>query len=435
MIELSNLKRLNWVDRLTIFLSFAIIVNLMRLLLTKKIEYLFVDDWSIFKDFSVLDNGINRTNLAPYNSHSIFITRAIYIFSTRTMGISISTFSVILTFLLLVTVFFFARSVSRATIKSNKNLAFVTVVIVCFNLNQYQNLTMPICWSWIICLILLLWTYLLVNQDINIYRGIILLILSLLGPLTLSFGFIIPGFLALKLAYEIYKDRRRLRNTLILTCVIILTSFAYKISILNSTNEYGGFTSPIRMITQPANLFIFLLTSVGSPFTPASRFSVTIATVFGLIILILLIRILRTSKNLSTFLSTDGLITIGIIFHVIHLLGRFDGSWTSILGAAQPRYSTGAILLVLGIFLNLLRGGTKSIQLLIIILLGAMTISGAKTAEDFSTVRHNKSVQIAECISNYSLTSSKCKVLLFPGKKILSQEKFKEALVYLENES
>jgi hypothetical protein len=120
---------------------------------------------------------------------------------------------------------------------------------------------------------------------------------------------------------------------------------------------------------------------------------------------------------------------------VIHLLGRFDGSWTSILIAAQPRYSTGAILLVLGIFLNLLRSGTKSTQLLIIILLGIMTISGGKTAEDFSTVRHNKSVQITECISNRSLASSKCQVLLYPGERILSQEKFKEALVYLENVS
>jgi hypothetical protein len=256
-----------------------------------------------------------------------------------------------------------------------------------------------------------------------------------MGPLTLSFGFIIPGFLALKLAYEIYKDRHRLSNTLILVCVIILTSFVYKISILNSTDEYGGFTSPIRMVTQPANLFIFLLTSIGSPFTPASRFSVTIAAVFGLIILILLIRILQTSKNFSTFLSTDGLITIGIIFHVIHLLGRFDGSWTSIMIAAEPRYSTGAILLVLGIFLNLLRSDKKSTQLSIIILLGIMTISGAKTAEDFSTVRHNKSVQITECISNHSLASSKCEALLYPGEKILSQEKFKEALVYLENVS
>lgn len=432
MTRLANLKRLDLEDRLIIFLSFALIANLTRLLLTRKIEYLFVDDWSIFKDFSTSGIGINPTNLAPYNGHSFFVIRVIYIFSTKTMGIAISTFSVMLTILLITTLLVLARSASHTAINNNKNFVFFTVVIVGLNLNQYQNLTMPTCWSWMICLIALIWTYLLVNRNLNIYRVIILLLLSLIGPLTLSFGFIIPGYLAIKLTYEIYKDRHRLSNILILTCVILFTSLVFKISILNSTDEYGGFTSPIRMISQPVNLLIFLLTSIGSPFTPASRFSVTIATVFGLIISVLLIRILRTSKNLSSLLSTDGLITIGIIFHLIHLLGRFDGSWTSIMIAAQPRYSTGAILLVLGVFLNLLRSDAKSTKLLIVILLGIMTISGAKTAQDFSTVRHNQSVEITDCISKHSLTSSKCETLLYPGEKILSEEKFKEALVYLE---
>ena len=435
MSGLANLKRLNLTDRLVIFLFFALIANLTRLLLTRKIEYLFVDDWSIFKDFSTSGNGINLANLAPYNGHSFFVIRVIYIFSTKTMGIAISTFSILLTILLITTLLVLARSASHAAINHNKNFIFFTVVIAGLNLNQYQNLTMPTCWSWMICLIALIWTYLLVNQDINIYRGIILLLLSLIGPLTLSFGFIIPGYLALKLAHEIYKDRHRTSNTLMLICVILITSLAFKISILNSTDEYGGFTSPIRMITQPANLFIFLLTSIGSPFTPASRFSVSIATVFGLIISVMLIRILRTSKNLSTLLSIDGLITIGIIFHLIHLLGRFDGSWTSIMIAAQPRYSTGAILMVLGVFLNLLRSGTKRTQLVIVILLGIMTISGAKTAQDFSKVRHNKSVEITDCILRHSLASNKCQRLLYPGEKILSQEKFKEALAYLEDVS
>ena len=64
-----------------------------------------------------------------------------------------------------------------------------------------------------------------------------------------------------------------------------------------------------------------------------------------------------------------------------------------------------------------------------------LTISGAKTAQDFSTVRHNKSVEITDCISKHSLASNKCQRLLYPGEKILSQEKFKEALVYLEDVS
>ena len=435
MIGLSNLKRLNLLEKLVFLLSLFLIANLTRLLFTKKITHFFVDDWSIFNDFSASGNGINLTNLAPYNGHSLIVIRILYIFITKTVGIQISTFSIILAILLLLTVFFLARSTSRAPTTYNSNFAFATVVIVCLNLNQYQNLTMPICWSWTICLIALIWTYLLTIQEINIYRGIALLNLSFIGPLTLSFGFIIPGFVILKFAYEIHQNRHRIRNLVFLTSVILFTIFAYKIAILNSVNEYGGFTNPIKILNEPINSIIFLLTSIGSPFTPASRFSVTIASTFGLIILVMLIRILRKRERLSTYLSNDGLITLGIIFHLIHFLGRFDGSWTSIVIAAQPRYSTGAILLVLGIFLNMLRSGTQSTQLIIIILLLIMTLSGAKTAEDFSTVRHSKSVQIAKCISNNSLTSPLCEALLYPGENILSQVKFRKALVYLESVS
>jgi hypothetical protein len=435
MIRLSNLKRLNLSEKIVILFSIFLIANLTRLLLTRKITHLFVDDWSIFKDFSAAGNGINLTNLAPYNGHSLFVIRILYIFTTKTMGIQISTFSIILAISLLVTIFFLARSTSRAVVPNNNNFACAIVVIVCLNLNQYQNLTMPICWSWTICLIALIWTHILTNQEINVFRGVLLAILSFIGPLTLSFGFIIPGYVILKLAFEIFQNRHRCRNFILLTCITLFTIFAYKVSILNSASEYGSFTNPIRMLNDPINAVIFLLTSIGSPFTPASRFSVTIASVFGLITFFLLLRILLTTKSFSAFLSKDGLITLGIFFHVIHLLGRYDGSWTSILIAAQPRYSTGAILLVLGIFLNLIRNGAKSNQFLLTILLGIMTLSGTKTAEDFSLVRHNKSVEIAKCISNHSLDSRKCELLLDPGESILSQAKFKKALVYLKDVS
>ena len=431
----SKFKALNLSDKFLFSLTSILLFNLITLLLLRKVEYLFVDDWAIFNEFSTSGHGINLTNLAPYNGHSLIVTRVLFIFVTGTMGIQISTFSIILTISLLGTIFFLARSASRASMACNKNLAFFTVVIVCLNLNQYQNLTMPICWSWIICLIAIIWTYLLTNQDLNIYRGMMLLILSLMGPLTLSFGFIIPGFLILKLLHEMYLGRRRRGNFFLLTCITFCTLFAFKIAILNSTSEYGSFTNPIIILTRPINSIIFLLTSIGSPFTPASRFSVMIASVFGFIILLLLLKIARNAKSLSSFFLKDGFISLGIIFHMIHLLGRYDGSWTSILIAAQPRYSTGAILLVLGVFLNLIKSTTKSIQLVLVILLGTMTLSGAKTAEDFSTVRHNESIQIATCISNHSLTSSQCKQLLFPGETILTQAKFKEAIIYLESVS
>jgi hypothetical protein len=219
----------------------------------------------------------------------------------------------------------------------------------------------------------------------------------------------------------------------LLFCIILCTVFTYKTAIINSEKEYGSFTDPVKMITQPINLLIFLLTSIGSPFTPASRFAVQIASAYGVVTVFFLIRILRDVKSISVFFLDDALITLGIIFHGIHLLGRYDGSWASILIASQPRYSTGGLLLVLGVLLSVIRRHTKNVRLILIVLLGAMTLSGMKTAEDFSSVRHDESVRIAKCISDYSITSPQCETLLNPGESILSEEKFKKALIYLES--
>jgi len=414
------------------FLSLILLANLSRLLFSRKIEYFFVDDWSIFKDFSTANQGINSTNLAPYNGHSLIVVRVLFIFITKTIGINISTFSVFLTISLVVTVLLLAQRIARTSTTSVKNLTVLSVIVVCLNLNQYQNLTMPICWSWVICLIALIWTYLLANQSLNVYRGTLFLALALIGPLTLSFGFIIPGFIILKIIYELYLGNRSLGRVALLICITICTIFAYKIAILNSESEYGGFTNPIKIITQPINSVIFLLTSIGSPLTPASRFAVLISSLFGTVIVFLLIRILRSANSTSGLFLDDAFITLGIIFHIIHLLGRYDGTWSSILIAAQPRYSTGALLLVLGVLLNLIKHRTKYVHLILIVLLGAMTLSGMKTAEDFSSVRHGESMRIANCILDYSITSSQCARLLYPGESVLSQEEFKEALFYLE---
>ena len=117
---------------------------------------------------------------------------------------------------------------------------------------------------------------------------------------------------------------------------------------------------------------------------------------------------------------------------MIHLIGRYDGTWLSIMIAAQPRYSTGAIILILGIFTKLIGMGNQKINLLIVILVGVMTVSGMKTAEDFSSVRNGASEIIKDCVSKNSISSAKCKILLDPGRKVLTELEYNKAIDYLE---
>ena len=409
----------------------TVVAQLIRLLFFKKIDHLFVDDWAIFENFSSLNNGVNAINLEPYNGHSLIVTRIVFIFITETLGISVSTFSIILTFFFAGTLVALIKK-TRLTVSATRRLVLTfSFFLIALDLNQYQNFTMPICWSWIICLILIFWTYIIANQEMTFIRGALLVIFSLLGPLTLSFGFIIPGFIILKTVNELVYSNLRFRKILFLTFIVLLTLFSYRVAIVNSVNEYGGFASPRMVLQEPLKAVIFVLTSIGAPFTPASRFSVLIASAFGILIAILLIKSLLKIKSTSDLFMDDSLITLGVIFHGIHLIGRFDGSWDSILIAAQPRYSTGGILLVLGVVLSLIKGSTRKTDVLLVFLVGALSISGIKTAQDFTSVRHAASSEISNCEVKFGLDSIECGKLLYPGPNIIDKVAFDRAINYL----
>ena len=131
-------------------LSLIVVAQLLRLLFYKKIDHLFVDDWAIFKNFSTLNNGINKINLEPYNGHSLIVTRMLFIFITQTLGISVSTFSIILTLFLVGTLVALVKK-TRLTVSASRRLVLTfSFVLIALDLNQYQNFTMPISWSWII---------------------------------------------------------------------------------------------------------------------------------------------------------------------------------------------------------------------------------------------------------------------------------------------
>ena len=433
MNQNKNRRRISSTELLLGLFSLIVGMQLLRLLFYKKIDYLFVDDWAIFDNFSTVNNGINTINLQPYNGHSLIVTRIIFIFITETIGIRLSTFSIILTFFFAGTLVALIRKIRLMVSADRRLILALSFILIALNLNQYQNFTMPISWSWIICLILIIWTYIIASQEMTLTRGTILLIFSILGPLTISFGFIIPGFIILKTGYELLFSRLSLTKLLYLLVIILFTLFSYRIAIVNSVNEYGGFANARVFFAEPLKAMIFILTSIGAPFTPASRFSVHIASFFGFLTLILLLRFLFKLRKISDLFMNDSMITLGIIFHGIHLIGRFDGTWDSILIAAQPRYSTGGILLVLGVVLSMIRRSTRKTEILLILLLGTLSVSGMKTAVDFASVRHAASSQISDCEVEFGLDSIECGKLLYPGASIIDDEVFVGAINYLKN--
>jgi hypothetical protein len=417
-------------NQLVQILSISMVIMYLILLGTRPIKYFFVDDWAIFQDFSSDQIGLNSENLKPYNGHSLLVTRFIYIIITNKLHLSISTFSILLFLSYLASLIFLAWNISRKFI--NSNLTFAGIILIGINLNQYQNFTMPICWSWIITLTLVYASYLLALRPLDFKSILGLSAITLIAPLILSLGFIIPIVLFCQFLLKMKQTSFNFRRAMICLTSLISFCLSYLLTINRSEKNYGKISGFEEALKKPFDAFIFLISSIGSPFTPGSRYAFGISIVFGAMIMISLALLLR--KLSPTKLVSEGdFIFYGIVFHILHLLGRFDGTRDSLLIVNQPRYTTGALILLLGVFLKVmeLRINQGRIYFVISIFL-LMSAAGLKTAWDFSEVRSQGSNLIENCLKENGFKSNKCRDLLDPGRKILSLSDFKSALFYLE---
>ncbi len=258
-------------------------------------------------------------------------------------------------------------------------------------------------------------------------------ILILISPQIFSLGFILPiGVLLINLALVLAKDISVKKIGLIAVSLISI-SLSYYISIGVNNDAYEKTLGIYPLINNPLRAFAFLLSSIGAPFTPASKYSTVISITFGFIILVLVMLTLkqRQFKGLS---NAKNLIWFGLIFHALQLIARFDGSQESIKVVNQPRYTTGALILLLGLFLAYVPFNlSKSKFLTVYITLAVMSMAGAKTSFDFANIRGNASANIENCITKSGYYDEACVDLLNPGTKILSLNEFTDALKYISS--
>ena len=393
------------------------------------INHLFVDDWIIFKDFSLNNSGFNAVNLTSYNGNPLFFSRLLFIFVTDTLGLAISTMAFILFGVYTIVLYFFATIITNDL--PNKYWARTGIMVIGLNLNQYQNFVMPICWPWIISLIIFYMAYLLSINHGNVVKYFSFSFLILVAPQIFSLGFILPiGVLLINLALILDKDISVKKISLIsLSLISIFLSFYISIGV--NKDEYEKTLGIYPLIANPLRAFTFLLSSIGAPFTPASRYSTVISITFGVLIFILVMLTLkkRKAKGLS---NAKNLIWYGLIFHALQLIARFDGSQESVNVVNQPRYTTGALILLLGLFLAYVPINLNKAKFLTIYLaLAVMSLAGAKTSFDFAQIRGHTSANIENCITNFGYYDEVCLDLLNPGTEILSFNEFTDALGYL----
>ena len=396
----------------------------------RPINHLFVDDWAIFKNFNLDNSGFNSTNLTSYNGNPLFFSRILFIFVTDVLRIDISTMALILFLLYFIVLYYFATKITYAI--PNSNWARTGIVIIGLNLNQYQNFAMPICWPWIISLIVFYLSYILSVNNTKILKYLLLSLLILASPQIFSLGFIVPiGILLINLIMLLSKTLEVKRVGLLILSVLSIV-ISYFISIVNNQDDYEKNLSLNPLFVNPRGAFTFMLSSFGSPFTPASTHSVVISIAFGILILALVVFTVK-KNSVHDFFESRSLILYGLIFHILQLIARFDGSKESIEIVNQPRYTTGALILIMGLFLSYTpKILNRRNHFVFFIALSLMSLAGAKTSWDFAEIRGRESADIENCLINKGYQDLTCRQLLNPGPDVLSGSEFADALNYLE---
>jgi hypothetical protein len=296
------------------------------------------------------------------------------------------------------------------------------------NLNQYQNFTMPICWIWILSTILFMFSYLLFINSAKRINRLTLILILFVAPYVFIMGFIIPLTIFIASVFSIVIKGFRKHSAIFLVAALLSFALNYLVSIKASEVTYGRLDGLGSISDNPLNAFMFIIASFGSPFTPASQFALPISIIFGLLVAILLYMTVR-KHHLLQLLTNGDILIYGALFHGLQLLGRFDGSVSSIANVSSPRYTSGSMILLVGIFLKLMNNPqSKQLIYVSVVLVLIMSISGFKTAWDYSSVRSTESKQIENCISRFGIDDPTCLAKLDPGREILSQEAFRKAI-------
>jgi hypothetical protein len=313
----------------------------------------------------------------------------------------------------------------------NKNFAYAGIILIGLNLNQYQNFAMPTCWPWIISLMLFYLAYLASISNRHTFYSFFLILIVLIAPQVFSLGFIIPiGIFIINFLSIFLKEFSIKKITLLLGSLISIV-LSYYLSIAGRDETSTTLPGLSKIIHDPSRAILFTLSSFGAPFTPGSRYSSAISVIFGTVVAVLLLISLK-NYSITEIIFNSNLIIYGIIFHLLQLFARYNGSKDSITIVSQPRYTTGALILLMGIFLCSLPYIINRKKFYVAIgLLIVMTISGLKTSWDFTQTRNGQSELVENCILKNEYENQLCFDTLYPGAEVLSKIEFSNAVNYI----
>ena len=425
---------------LVISLAYIILTPLF-LIIFKPIKFPFADDWLIVSWNSHNQKVFSSEVFQTINGHQVAFSKILLkilseITEYNLQLISLSSFT-----LGAIGITLLVKSQIKMS-KSGAGLAYAaTCIVFAFSNKQMQNFFMPICNGWMLAIFWIGIYYHLKQGFPSRKKKFGILAMSVLAPMSIGLGVIIPLAEILQKIYEFLTEHKTFRNSFrfisysSIYVAIISTIYVFrKISDLNAnpTSSQPIHENMLRVIKNPIDSLYFAITLVGNVFVPASRFDSILPLAFGMLAILLFLFTMRSSFNrklLDSIFQNQNSVLAGVLFVLVLLLFRFESDAPGV-AAAAPRYVTGSIILIVGMVSLVQRQGeiTKSLSIILITIVAMSALSGIKTGLEWHSVRYNQSKLLMKCVQNDNFTATN------PCMKIAKSNSMSPSETFFESE-
>ena len=401
------------------------------------ILYPFVDDWVLAP--WLLGNVDLTANslLQMVNGHQHFLIKLMLYFHGAVFGTSLEVISILVVFLSILT---FAQltflTLNRILFKREVALivASLGVTLILFTPRQFQNFFLIICAPWIISLFLIS-TFLYANSKEDMkFRKPIMLTCLVLAPFSNGLGLALSMYVIAKsTSFLLQKRSSQFEIVLMIfsSASIFLSQIVPRIALLfpSSVSDSPDLESEIKFVLENTiQAFKFIFVSFSNPVVPWSTNYLNVSIGLGFFIGVsILVIYMKSNASLANWLFEENqMLTIGVLFSLSLLVSRFSA--LGVIGAIEPRYTTGSILVIAGTIRLLLQFKVSQQYLVSLLLIGSILVYGIgfRTGFNYYNYRHQQSVQIQNCFIEYPRMKAgdaeKCVDLILENSLGISKE-------------
>lgn len=395
-------------------------------ILLKPVSFLFADDWLLL-EYLTPYKSLEMTQLfGLVNGHNVLTTKLSLILFSHFFGANtLSAFALLnlilgsIACILILRKFFLNESYSFNTI--------IVAAVFFFNFKQAQNYNMVISAHFIHSLLCIAVYLSVVNSRFRKLRYAPLVA----APFTGGFGIsllVLEGYLSARQ----FLCEKKIRYSLnFLACLFIFTvayglNLALGNTISNSPSE-GFLSNASSVILHPWLLPNFILSTIGSQFTPSSKHMSTISQIIGLIVLFLLYRI-RAQIRGNT--DINHALIIVVTSSLLFTFSGYDGTSYSLQNAHSNRYVTCTLLLAILLLAGILNTpGFSFMRLVIPALLLLSLLAGVKSGTEWVSLRSSQSESLERlCYSKSVKDTSECLEIAFSQSFYSDKSSFNERL-------